>query len=135
MARASICDTSLVSRDPRRSRPSVSKVILQPRSIGGWRPVDRAAGAALRLIDLTHVRVYSRATHVDFFWDEDWRLLAILSSSITSTAKNCSQTKKERICKRSSRLSGWLLVSEFFQSENQRSLQLDDQRHRYDGLR
>ena len=38
---------------PRRSRPSVSKVISQPRSLGGQRPVDRAAGAALRLIDLT----------------------------------------------------------------------------------
>ena len=37
----------------RRSRPSVSKVISQPRSLGGRRPVDRAAGAALRLIDLT----------------------------------------------------------------------------------
>ena len=37
----------------RRSRPSVSKVISQPRSLGRRRPVDRAAGAALRLIDLT----------------------------------------------------------------------------------
>ena len=36
----------------RRSRPSVSKVISQPRSLGDRRPVDRAAGAALRLIDL-----------------------------------------------------------------------------------
>ena len=52
----------------RRSRPSVSKVISQPRSLGCQHPVDRAAGAALRLIDLTHhVRVYSRATHDDFF--------------------------------------------------------------------
>ena len=50
----------------RRSRASVSKVISQPRSLGR-RPVDRAAGAALRLIDFTHVRVYSRATHDDFF--------------------------------------------------------------------
>ena len=50
-----------------RSRPSVSKVISQPRSLGGRRPVDRAAGAAVRLIDLTHVCVYSRATHDDFF--------------------------------------------------------------------
>ena len=33
----------------------------------GRRPVDRTAGAALSLIDLTHVRVYSRATHDDFF--------------------------------------------------------------------
>ena len=87
----------------RRSRPSVSKVISQPRSLGGRRRVDHAAGAALRLIDLTHVRVYSRATHDDFFFllssiqrsDEDWRLLAFLSSSITSTDKNCSQTKKK----------------------------------------
>ena len=28
--------------------------------------------------------------------DEDWRLLAFLSSSITSTDKNCSQTKKKK---------------------------------------
>ena len=34
----------------------------------GWRPVDRTAGPALRLIDLTPVRVYSRATHDDFFF-------------------------------------------------------------------
>ena len=67
--------------------------------------------------------------------DEDWRLLAVFSSSITSTDKNCSQTKKKRPCKRSSRLSGGLLVSDFFQSEKPRSL--DDQRHRsdVDGLR
>ena len=52
----------------RRSRPSVSKVISQPRPLGGRRPVDRTAGAALRLIDLTPVRVYSRATHDDFFF-------------------------------------------------------------------
>ena len=102
----------------------------------GRRPVDRAAGAALRLIDLTRVLPsYSRWL---FFLlssirsDEDWRLLAFLSSSITSTDKNCSQTKK-RPCKRSSRLSGGLLVSEFFQSEKQRSL--NHQRHWSDGLR
>ena len=67
--------------------------------------------------------------------DEDWRLPAFFSSSITSTDKNCSQTKKKRPCKRSSCLSGGLLVSDFFQSEKQRSL--DDQRHRseVDGLR
>ena len=125
---------------PRRSRPSVLKVISQPRSLGGRCPVDRAAGAALRLIDLTHVRVYSKATYDDFFSaffdprsDEDWHLLAFLSSSITSTDKNCSQTKKKRPCKRSFPLSGGLLVSELFQSEKQRSL--DDQRHRSDGLR
>ena len=82
----------------------------------------------LCLIHLTHVRVYSRATHDDFFLlspiqrsDKDRRLLAFLSSSITSTDKNCSQTKK-RPRKRSFRLSGGLLVSEFFQSEKQRSL-------------
>ena len=91
----------------RRSRPSVSKVISQPRSLGGRRPVDRAAGAALRLIDLTHVRVYSKATHDDFLLlssiqrsDQDWRSLAFLSSSITSADKNCSQTKNKRPCKR-----------------------------------
>ena len=65
--------------------------------------------------------------------DEDWPLLTFLSSSITSTDKNCSQTKKKKPCKRSSRLSGGLVVSEFFQSEKQRSL--DDQLHRSDGLR
>ena len=53
--------------ETRRSRASVSKVISQQRSLGGLRPVDRAAGAALRSIDLTHVRVYSRAIHNDFF--------------------------------------------------------------------
>ena len=51
----------------------------------------------------THVHVYSRA-HDDFFScfkasiqrsDEDWRLLAFLSSSITLTDKNCSQNKKK----------------------------------------
>ena len=55
-------------RSSRRSRASVSKVISQPRSLGGRRPVDRATGAALRLINLAHVRVYSRATHDDFFF-------------------------------------------------------------------
>ena len=87
----------------RRSRASVSKVISRPRSLGGRRPVDRAAGAGLRMIDLTHVRVCSRATHDDSFFllssikrrDKDWPLLAFLSSSITSTDKNCSQTKKK----------------------------------------
>ena len=75
------------------------------------RPVDRAAGAALGLIDLTHVRVYSRATHNDLFSsfllsndqtktknlrsDKNWRLLALLSSPITSTNKSCSQTENK----------------------------------------
>ena len=77
------------------------KVISQPRSLGGRCPVDRAAGAALRLIDLT-----PELTMFFFFFfflpssiqrsDEDWRLLAFLSSSITSTDKNCSQTKKRK---------------------------------------
>ena len=90
--------------DSRRFRASVSKVISQPRSLGGRRPVDRAAGAALRLIGFTHVRVYSRATHDDFFSafkasvqrrDEDWPLLAFLSSSITSTDKTVLKPKKK----------------------------------------
>ena len=102
--RAAVTESlSHTPRLPRRSRASVSKVISQPRSLGGRRPVDRAAGAALRLIDFTHVRVYSRATHDDFFFllssiqrrDEDSPLFAFLSSSITSTDKNCSQTKKK----------------------------------------
>ena len=70
----------------RRSRPSGSKVISQPQSLGGRRPVDRAAGTAQRSINLTHVRVYSRATQNDFFLlssiqrsDEDWRSLAFIS--------------------------------------------------------
>ena len=50
-----------------RSRPSVSKVISQPRSLGGRRPVDRATGAAMSLIDLTHVCVYSGASRKDSF--------------------------------------------------------------------
>ena len=57
--------------------------------------------------------------------DEDWPLFAFLSSSIISTDKNCSHTKKKGHAS-ASRLSGGLLVSEFFQSEKQRSL--DDQR-------
>ena len=70
----------------------------------GRRPVDRAAGAALRLIDVTHVRVYSGPglLTVTFFLlssiqrrDKDWPLLAFLFSSITSTDKNCSETKKK----------------------------------------
>ena len=35
--------------------------------LGGLRPINRAAGAALRLIELILVRVYSRANHNDFF--------------------------------------------------------------------
>ena len=108
-----------------RSRASVSNVIRQPRSLGGRRPVDRAAGAALRLIDLTHGRLYSRASHDDFFsaffdpakgrrldfacfpffFDHfDWQKLF---------------SNNKRPCKRSSRLNGGLLVSEFFQREKQ----------------
>ena len=69
-------------RNSRRSRPSVSKVISQRRSLGGRCPVDRAAGAALRFINLAHVRVYSRATHDDFFsafFDSIGRRLAFAS--------------------------------------------------------
>ena len=59
-----------------------------------------------------------------------WVFFGILSLRLTKTIL---KPKKKRPCKRSSRLSGGLLVSEFFQSEKQRSL--DDQRHRSDGLR
>ena len=112
----------------------------QPRSLGGRRPVDRAAGAALRLIDLTHVRVYSRATHYDFFsafFDPTiGRRLAFACFPVFfdhfDWQNLFSNQKKKRPCKHSTGLSGGLLVSEFFQSEKQRSL--DDQQHRSDGL-
>ena len=62
----------------RRSRPSVSKVISQPRSLGGRRPVDRATGAALRLIDLTHVRaeIENLPMYRTLHWSHHWRWLA-----------------------------------------------------------
>ena len=121
----------------RRSQPSVSKVISQPRSLGGRRLVDRAAGAALRLIDLTHVRVYSKATHDDFFFcflrSNDRTKLGVFLLSFLLRSLRLTKTvlkPKKGPCKRSSRLSGGLLVSEFFQSEKQRSL--DDKRRRSD---
>ena len=122
----------------RRSRTSVSKVISQPRSLGGRRPVDRAAGAALRLIDLTpELRMF-------FFFFRLLRsndrsktgicLLSFLFRSLRLTKLFSNQKKKKnRPSKRSPRLSGGLFVSKFFKSEKQRSL--DDQRHRSDGLR
>ena len=109
----------VVVRSSRRSRPLVSKAISQPRSLGSRGPVDRAAGAALSLIDLTHVRVCYRATWNDFFHlssiqhsGEDWRSLAFLSFSITLTDKNCSQTEK---IGHASALTA--SVSELFQNE------------------
>ena len=59
-------------------------------------------------------------------------LLSFLLRSLWQT-KTVLKPKKKRPCKCSSRLSGGLLVSEFFQSEKQRSL--DDQRHWSDSLR
>ena len=104
------------------------------------RPVDRAACAALRLIDFTHVRVYSKATHDDFFSafsvrsnDRTKTSVCLLSFLLRSLRLTKTVLKlKKRPCKRSSRLSCGLLESEYFQSEKQRSL--DDQRHRSDGL-
>ena len=123
----------------RRFRPSVSKIISQPRTLGGRRPVDRASGAALRLIDLTHVRVYSRAND-DFFFcflrSNDGTKTGVCLLSVLFRSLRLTKTvlkPKQRPCKRSFRVSGGLLVSEFFQSEKQRSL--DDQRRRSDGLR
>ena len=59
-------------------------------------------------------------------------LLSFLLRSLRLT-KTVLKPKKKRPRKRSSRLSGGRGVSEFFQSEKQRSL--GDQRHRSDGLR
>ena len=89
----------------------------------GRRPVDCAAGPALRLIDLTHVREYSRATHDDIFFcflrsDRTKTGVGLLSFLLPSLRLTKTVLKpKKRPCKHSSRLSGRLLVSEFFQSE------------------
>ena len=73
-------------------------------------PVDRAAGAALRLLDLTHVRVWCwptpelrTMTFFCFFRSNDRTKMVVAHasfpfSSINSTDKNCSQIQKKRPC-------------------------------------
>ena len=96
----SIGQTLDIITSSRQSRPSVSKVIISAAVSRGPAP-GRSRGWRGPAFDQSY-----SCTRVPQSWlffllsliqrsDKDWRLLAFLSSSITSTDWNCSQTKKK----------------------------------------
>ena len=101
---------------------------------------DRVAGAALRFIELIHERVYSSATQKDFFHsflrsnDQTKTGGHLLSFRLRSLRlrKIVLKPKKKKAMQVLVPPQCRLPVSEFFQSEKQRSF--DDQRHRSDDL-